>query len=124
MDVNITGRNVDLSNDEKRYMYKRLEKFDRIYSRISWAEVIVYEEKGMTTVEVIIQLKRNRIIAKETSPDLYATVDAAADNIKNQLKRLNGRVRSRRRLSVMKRLMWPFYRDDKEPRQGNGYDEN
>ena len=110
MEVNITSRNLKMDNYLKGYIQRRLGKFEKAYSRIYRTEVILEEEKLRKNVEVIIYLKRNKVIAKESSPDIYASVDQAAESVKKQLRRLNGRVRSQRRKLVFKNVMEPMRR--------------
>lgn len=110
MDINITGRNVDLNDDIKNYIHKKLDKLERLYKRMYKCEVILEEEKVRQNVEIILYLKRNRIVAKESSPDLYASLDLAADNIKKQLRRLNDKVHTKRRKAVIRRIISPVWR--------------
>ena len=45
MDINITGRNLELDDAIKEYIHRRLDKLDRLYRRIYKCEVILEEEK-------------------------------------------------------------------------------
>ena len=110
MDINITGRNIDLDDSLKGYVHKRLDKMERMYRRIYKCEVILEEEKERKNTEIILYLKRNRVIAKESSPDIYASIDNATESIKKQLRRLRGRVSSRRRKAMFSKLMRPVTR--------------
>ncbi|MBF0494392.1 MAG: ribosome-associated translation inhibitor RaiA [Candidatus Omnitrophica bacterium] len=125
MDINITGRNITLSDELKGYVHKRLSKLDKLYERIFRAEVVLEEEKIRKNVEVILHLKRNRIIAKETSPDIYASIDEAADTLSKQLRRMNERIRTTRRRSMFRNFrnafgggrfmkFMPFYNPENE----------
>ncbi|MFH1798534.1 MAG: ribosome-associated translation inhibitor RaiA [Candidatus Omnitrophota bacterium] len=97
MEIIITSRNMDLSNTLKRYVRKRLSKVKRLYKRIYRCEVILEEEKIRKNVEVVIHLKRNRIVAKESSLDVFTSIDETVDKVKTQLRRLNDRVLSVRK---------------------------
>ncbi len=110
MDINITGRNIDLDNSLKEYINKRLAKIESLYKRIYRCEVILEEEKLRKNAEIILHLKRNRLVAKESSPDMYASIDNASDNIKKQLRRMRGKLSSRRRRDVLARIMKPMAR--------------
>ena len=107
MDITITGRNIDLTNDLKEYVYKRMSKLDNLYGRINSCEVVLGKAKIRQEVEVILHLKRARIIAKESSPDIYASIDNASENVKKQLRRFKGRLKSRRRKNVIDKIMSP-----------------
>ncbi|MDP8299041.1 MAG: ribosome-associated translation inhibitor RaiA [Candidatus Tantalella remota] len=107
LDINITGRNLDLDKSIKAYLNKKLGKLEKVYKRIYKCEVVLDEEKVRKNAEIILYLKRNRIVAKESSPDMYASIDNACDNVKKQLRRLSGRVSSRRRKAMFGRFMKP-----------------
>jgi putative sigma-54 modulation protein len=109
MDINITGRNIDLDPALKSYIHKRLDKIEKLYSRIYKCEVILDVEKLRHNAEVILYLKRTRIISKETSPDIYSSIDNAADSIKKQLRRLRGKVSTKRKKAVFDRIMRPIW---------------
>ncbi len=108
METSITSRNFELDGSLKEYIHSRLDKLGRVYSRIYRFEVILEEEKIRKNVEIIVHLKRNRIIAKESSQETYSSVDSALESIKKQLRRLNDRVRSKRRRTMMKRFINPM----------------
>jgi len=110
MNIAITSRNVEIDDALKAYVNKRLEKLERLYDRIYRCEAILAEEKSRKNVEIILHLKRNKVVAKESSPDMYASIDNASENIKKQLRRLKGRVKSKRRKLVLTRVMNPVYR--------------
>ncbi len=110
MQITITGRNLDLDDSLKRYIHKRMDRLERLYGRIYNCEVILEEGKVLKNVEVILHLKRNRVVAKESSPDLYASIDNASDKVKKQLRRLNDRLSSRRRKAVVGKIMRPVRR--------------
>lgn len=105
MEIHITGRNIDMTSTVKEYVHKRLDKVEKLYSRIYKCEVIIEEIKGMKIVEVILNLKHNRIVAKESSPDLFASIDNAAESVKKQLTRAHGKVESKRRRNIFSKIM-------------------
>ncbi|MGD2278693.1 MAG: ribosome-associated translation inhibitor RaiA [Candidatus Omnitrophota bacterium] len=118
MDITITGRNVELTDSLKEYVQKRMSKLERLYGRINSCEVILEKAKIRQEAEVILHLKRTRIIAKESSPDIYASVDNAAENVKKQLRRLRGKLQTKRRKAMLNKLMSPVMRF-REPEEGS-----
>ena len=110
MDITITGRNIDLTDDLKEYVNKRIGRLENLYVRINRCEVILEKSKIRQEAEVILHLKKARIVAKETSPDIYASIDNAAENVKKQLRRLRGRLKSHRRRAVISKIMTPVFR--------------
>lgn len=110
MDITITGRNLELDDSLKRYICKRLDKLDRLYRRIFLCEVVLEEEKVRKNAEVILHLKRTRIVVKESSPDIYASIDNAAEKVKKRLRRLNDRLATKRRKAMLGTIMRPVAR--------------
>lgn len=110
MNINITGRNIDLDQSLKDYIYKKLRRLEDMYSRIMSCDVVLEEEKERRNVEMILNLKRNKIVAKESSTDIFASVDMAYDVVKKQVRRLSGRIGSKRRRNMLKRIMNPMGR--------------
>jgi len=120
MNINITARNIELDDALKAYINKRVGKLERLYRRIYKCEVILEEEKIRKNAEVILYLRRNQVIAKESTPDIYASVDNAVEIVKKQLRRLNDRVYSRRRRTVLGRFIRPVTRFRKEAKGRGG----
>jgi putative sigma-54 modulation protein len=116
MEILITGRNIGLDDSLKEYVNKKMSKLERLYSNIRECEVILEEEKLRKNVEVILHIKGNRLVAKETSGDIYASIDNASDNIQNQLRRLRDKAGARRHRNVLDRLVMPVFRR----RRGSG----
>jgi len=118
MEITITGRNINLDDDLKAYIHKRLDKLERLYQHIYNCEVILEEEKIRKNAEIILHLKRGKIIAKESSPDIYASIDNASENIKKQIRRLKGRLNSRRRRNVFSKFIGRRFRYDEGDASG------
>ena len=110
MDITITGRNIELTDSLKDYVNKRMNKLERIYGRINSCEVVLVQAKIRQEAEVILHLKRTRIVGRESSPDIYASIDNAAENVKKQLRRMRGRIQSRRRKAMLTRIISPVIR--------------
>ena len=111
MEILITGRNIGLDDSLKEYVNKKMSKLQRLYNNILECEVILEEEKLRKNVEVILHIKGNRLVAKESSGDIYASIDNASDNIKTQLRRLRDKATdSKRHRSVLDRFVMPVFR--------------
>ena len=105
MEISITGRNFDLTAEIKKYVEKKVGKFERFYSRIDRCNVVLEEEKTRRIAEIVVHLRRTRIVAKHSSPDMYASIDSSSEIATKQLRRLRGKVFSKRRKAVMDRFM-------------------
>ena len=115
MEIAITGRNLELNDSIKKYINRKILKTERMYKRIYRCEVVLEEEKLMKNAEIIIYLKSNKLVASESTPDLYASIDNAMEKIHKQLRRLNGKLSSKRRKNVFDKFIrsMPFAKEEK-----------
>ena len=88
MDIQITGRNVTVSEGLKEYVDSRLGPVLADYPRVESCHVILAHEKYRHTAEVVIQGRdKLRAEAAETTDDMYASIDAAVIKIDKQLRK-------------------------------------
>ena len=107
MEISITARNIDMNDSLKQYVHKKISKFNNIYKRIYKCDVVLDSEKERKNAEIILSLKRSKLVAKESSIDIVAAVDIVVDKIKKQLRRMNGKIASKRRKKIIKRIVDP-----------------
>ena len=88
MDIQITGRNVTVSDVLKEYVTSRLEPVLADYPRVESCHVILAHEKYRHTAEVVLQGRdKLRAEAAETTDDMYASIEAATLKIDKQLRK-------------------------------------
>ena len=88
MDIQITGRNVTVNDGLKEYVDGRLGPVLADYPRVESCHAIMTHEKYRFTAEFVVQGRdKMREVAQETTDDLYAAIDAAADKIDKQLRK-------------------------------------
>lgn len=97
MDIILTGRNFDLDESMKEYLIKKINRLGKTYEGIYRCEAILEEEKLRKNAEIILHFKRNKLVVKESSEDIYAAIDAAVHKLKTQLRKLHGKMSSKRR---------------------------
>jgi putative sigma-54 modulation protein len=88
MDIQITGRNVTVNEGLKDYVDGRLGPVLADYPRVESCHAILSHEKYRFTAEFVVQGRdKLREVAQETTDDMYAAIDAAADKIDKQLRK-------------------------------------
>ncbi len=88
MDIQITGRNVTVSEGLKENIDDRLGPGLADYSRVESCHVILSHEKYRYTAAIVIQGRDHlRIEAEETTDDLHASMDAAVLKVEKQLRK-------------------------------------
>jgi len=86
MKTTVRGRHLELTEAIKSYAEKKFGKLEMYFNHIDETEVILkYEEKKVYGVEVIVNVKGNKYIAKTKGEELYAEIDRAKEKIKGIL---------------------------------------
>ena len=88
MEIQITGRNVTVNDGLREYVDSRLGPVLADFPRVESCHAILVHEKYRFTAEFVVQGRdKLREVAQETTDDLYASIDAAADKIDKQLRK-------------------------------------
>lgn len=87
MQINITARHLVLTDAIADYVNKKVEKCQRYFDHLVWAQVILSVEKYRQVAEIIIHAAKTTFRAQEESIDLYAAIDLAVDKIEKQLRK-------------------------------------
>lgn len=87
MKVNYTARKVNLRDNFKERVEKKLKKFENIFSENATVNVVVTLNKNNQTVEITI--KDNSMIyrAEKTQPEMNDAVDKCIEVLKRQLRK-------------------------------------
>lgn len=87
MQLNIVARHLELTQAIADYVRKKVEKSEKYFQKIVWAQVILSVEKYRQLAEIVLHAGGSTFRSKEESIDLYAAIDLAADKIDAQLRR-------------------------------------
>ena len=69
MKYNITGRNLEVTDDLRSYVEKKFSKFSNYFSEDTEVFVTLSKTRGDEKVEITIPMKGTTIRAEETSLD-------------------------------------------------------
>lgn len=91
--IEITAQHLELTEDLKKYIGKKVGRLDRFMSRHAkksvHAEVKLKEEsskkKGKFTAEVILHMPQEVMTAKDSTLNIFAALDIVEAKLKNQL---------------------------------------
>jgi len=100
MQVIVKGRNIDVTNALRKYTLDKISKVVKYFDQILKVEVEFTVEKNPSiseseTVEVTVFTKGPVIRAKESSADMYASVDVVIEKLERQVKRYKGKLQMR-----------------------------
>ncbi len=86
MQIHVTARHVEVTDDVREYIDQKIEKLPRFYDRIHEIEVVLDAESEQFSVEMIVRTdRRHTIVVRETGPDTFALVDVLIDKLERQL---------------------------------------
>jgi putative sigma-54 modulation protein len=86
MPIEITGRHVDVTDSMRDYAEKRLNKLVQEFPRVDKIHVILDIQKFTHTAEVVVHARRHIMLeAKESSENMYASIDLVLEKMEKQL---------------------------------------
>lgn len=88
MQITVTGRHVDVTDDVREYVEAKANKLPRFYDRIHEIEVILDHESEQFKVEMIVRAgNKHTFVASESGPDTFTLIDVITDKLERQLTR-------------------------------------
>ena len=95
MKINITGRNIELTDGLKAAVEEKLSKLDKFFTEDTQANVTLSVEKDRQKIEVTIPVKGNIIRSEQVSNDMYVSIDLVEEVIANQMKKYRNKLISK-----------------------------
>ncbi len=99
MEVIVKGRNINVTDTLREYAVEKMTKMTKYLDQIMQIEIEFIVEKNPSiadakTVEATVFTKGPVIRAKESSSDMYASIDLVVDKLERQVKRYKGKLKS------------------------------
>lgn len=101
MKIAITSRKVNLRDNFKERVEKKLSKFNRIFDEDAQANVTVTLEKNRQTVEVTIRQNGMVYRAEQTAEEMNDALDAVIDVLGRQIRKNKCRLEKKMRAAVL-----------------------
>lgn len=93
MQLEITGRHVDVTDAIKDYARRKIQKIAEEFRAVESVHVILDIQKINHIAEVVVQGRHHmHLDAKEVSQDLYASIDLVSDKIEKQLRKVHDKI--------------------------------
>ncbi len=96
MQLNVTFRHLESSDDLRDYAEQRLQKLKKYADGPMKVNVVLSVEKFRNVAEVVISGDGIRAAAKEEHDDMKAAIDLVSDKIEKQLKKYREKLLSKR----------------------------
>ncbi len=99
MQVIVKGRNINITEALRKYAVDKISKMTKYFDQIIKIEIEFIVEKNPSiseakTVEATVFTKGPVIRAKESSTDMYASIDMVAAKLERQVKRYKGKLQT------------------------------
>ena len=92
MRINITGRNIELTDGIKAAVEEKLSKLEKYFAPDAQANVTLSVEKERQKIEVTIPMKGHVIRGEQVSNDMYVSIDLVVEVIERQLKKYRNKL--------------------------------
>lgn len=103
MKIKLTAKQLKLTEPIRQYVREKVEKSQKFFDHIIWAEVFLSVEKRAHNAEVLIHAPGQTFRALATASDLYSSIDLASDKIDAQLKKFKERLKDRHKAHTAKK---------------------
>lgn len=92
MHVDVTFKNIDPSDALKASVNKKLAKLDKLIYKPAEARAVFSIEKNRHIVEVNLTGAKLSVRAKESSENMYSSIDLVVDKLRAQLSKNNDKI--------------------------------
>ncbi len=97
MHTAVTFKRIDPSDALKSYVQKKMDRFDKMLESPAEASVVLSVEKIRHIVEITLICGKMKLHAKESSENMYSSIDMLVEKFKSQIKK--NKEKSRRHMS-------------------------
>ena len=95
MDIIISGRKkIEVTEPLRQHAEERIKKALKYTDKIIDVHVIMSKERYLHTAEIAFKLEGQTVFAKESSGDMYSSIDLAIAKIVKQLRKYHDRLKS------------------------------
>jgi putative sigma-54 modulation protein len=97
MQINVSGRHLDVSPTMDEYAQKKCGRLDRFYDRIQSIDVVLLKPGREFDIEIIAHVDHHDpFIAQVQADDYHAAIDQAVDKLSRQLTEHKNKTRNRK----------------------------
>ena len=87
MQINITGRHIEVTDALKTYIEEKLQRLARHFERLTQIHVMLHVEKERHRAEATIHVSRGEIFADAEEENMYAAIDGLVGKLDRQIKK-------------------------------------
>jgi putative sigma-54 modulation protein len=87
MQMHITGRHVEITDDVRSYVEKRVKKIEAFFNRIIDLQLVIELEKTRYFTEIVLATAKATFHAQGETHDIFSCLDTVMDKIERQIRR-------------------------------------
>ncbi len=95
MNLNYTGKNMDITDALRDVTDKKMARLDKFFQKDIQGNVTFSSEKNRKIIEVTITLPGTIIRAEEATDDMYVSIDKAVDVLERQIRKYKTKLQAR-----------------------------
>ena len=95
MNVQVRGRNIEVTYALKDYVVKRVGKLDKYIDNLGDAQVTLTVERELHRIEVTIPLNGMLLRGEEATTDMYTSIDLVVEKLEKQISKFKGKLQKR-----------------------------
>ena len=104
MQLNIRAKHLELTPALSEYVHKKVEKAQRYFDSIIWAQAVLTVEKHRHIAEIIVHTPGNTFRTLGESLDLYSAIDIAVHKLDVHLSRSKEKQKNHRPKNSLKNI--------------------
>ncbi len=87
MNIIITGRHLELTDNLKNYAEVKIQKFKKYFDNITEATITLSVEKYRHKAEVLLRVNGLMLQAESVTGEMYSSLDEVAEKLERQVKK-------------------------------------
>jgi putative sigma-54 modulation protein len=85
MQIQITGRNVEITQALKDFINKKMSRLERHSDHINQMHIILKVEKDQQIAEATVHITGTELFAQSSDENMYASIDVLLDKLDRQI---------------------------------------
>jgi len=97
MNINVTGRHIDITENLKNYAVEKIRKFEKYLGTTFEATITLDVEKYRHKADVLLKANSVAIQAESVTSEMYTSIDDVIDKLERQVKKQKGKFTAQRK---------------------------
>ncbi len=97
MKLDITGRNINITDAIREFTQEKLSKLNRWIDEVIETHVILSVEKHRHLAEIVVKSRLHNFTGADETGDMYASIGNAVDKLEKQARRAKEKITGRRK---------------------------